>query len=268
MRSRSSLCCSVIGPCISIDSSSAKPPIALRGVRNSCDIAARNSLFALFDASDSARRLASSIAWSSERLRSVRSRVTFANPTRVPLSSRSAVITTFAQKREPSFFIRQPSSSTRPSRVATSSSHQGFLDSRQQTLTLSREPGHISGPGIEGHGCENDDQCLVQLGALQPADTRGVFYIRSRLARQTKSLDGDHGGVTPEGRSAGRGEAPDRLVASGYAVVGRFRRGFDHAGSPQYEGRRHAGTVRSFCGDHEEAFARRALSTETVDGCP
>ena len=49
---------------------------------------------------------------------------------------------------------------------------------------------------------------------------------------------------------------------SGCSAVRRFRRGFDHAGSPQYEGRRHAGTVRSFCGGHEEAFARRALSTD------
>ena len=35
-------------------------------------------------------------------------------------------MTTFAQKREPSFFRRHPSSSKRPSRVAISSSQAGF----------------------------------------------------------------------------------------------------------------------------------------------
>lgn len=39
---------------------------------------------------------------------------------------------------------------------------------------------------VERHSGEDDDQCLVQLGALQPVDTRGAFYIRSRLALQTK----------------------------------------------------------------------------------
>jgi len=50
----------------------------------------------------------------SVRLRSVRSRVTLANPTSAPRSSRTAVITTSAQKREPSLRTRQFSSSWRP----------------------------------------------------------------------------------------------------------------------------------------------------------
>jgi hypothetical protein len=40
---------------------------------------------------------------SSTCLRMVRSRVSFEKPRRSPFSSRSAVMTTFAQKREPSF---------------------------------------------------------------------------------------------------------------------------------------------------------------------
>ena len=48
--------------------------------------------------------------------RSVRSRVTLAKPMSAPSSPRSAVITTFAQNREPSLRTRHPSSSNRPSR--------------------------------------------------------------------------------------------------------------------------------------------------------
>ncbi len=50
----------------------------------------------------------------SARLCSVRSRVTLANPTSTPRSSRTAVITTSAHKREPSLRTRQFSSSNRP----------------------------------------------------------------------------------------------------------------------------------------------------------
>ena len=46
----------------------------------------------------------------SARLRSVRSRVTLANPTSAPRSSRTALIKTSAQKREPSLRTRQASS--------------------------------------------------------------------------------------------------------------------------------------------------------------
>ena len=51
---------------------------------------------------------------SSLRLRSVRSRVTLAKPRCVPSAPRSDVITTFAQKREPSLRTRHPSVSNRP----------------------------------------------------------------------------------------------------------------------------------------------------------
>ena len=64
--------------------------------------------------SSSLARLRSVTACSSascERLRSVRSRVTLANPASRPSSSRTAVIVTLAQKRLPSLRIRQPSSS-------------------------------------------------------------------------------------------------------------------------------------------------------------
>ncbi len=56
-----------------------------------------------------------SITASSARLRSVKSRVTFAYPVTSPLLSRMAVRIVSAQKREPSLRTRQPSSSTRPS---------------------------------------------------------------------------------------------------------------------------------------------------------
>ena len=59
---------------------------------------------------------------SCRRRRSVRSRVTLVKPTSSPFASRSAVITTLAQNREPSLRTRQPSSSKRPSRAAISSS--------------------------------------------------------------------------------------------------------------------------------------------------
>ena len=53
---------------------------------------------------------------SSARLRSVKSRVTLANPVTSPVLSRMAVMTMLAQKREPSLRTRQPSSSTRSAR--------------------------------------------------------------------------------------------------------------------------------------------------------
>ena len=63
---------------------------------------------------DSRAVLNCSITASSARLRSVKSRVTFAKPVSSPVSSRIAVRMTLAQKREPSLRTRQPSSSTRP----------------------------------------------------------------------------------------------------------------------------------------------------------
>src|SRR5262249_30151827 len=50
----------------------------------------------------------------------------FAKPRNFPVSSCNAVITTLAQNRVPSLRIRQPSSSTRPSMVAISSSRCGL----------------------------------------------------------------------------------------------------------------------------------------------
>ena len=58
-------------------------------------------------------------------LRSLRSRVILEKPRSFPSSPRSAVITTLAQKREPPLRTRQPSSSKRPSRVASRSSSAG-----------------------------------------------------------------------------------------------------------------------------------------------
>jgi len=59
------------------------------------------------------------------RRRSVRSRVTLANPLWRPARSYTAVMTTLAQKRLPSLRTRQPSSSKRPSRSALRSSSAG-----------------------------------------------------------------------------------------------------------------------------------------------
>ena len=56
---------------------------------------------------------------SSAARRSERSRVTLAKPTSAPSPSRSAVMTTLAQKRVPSLRMRHPSSSKRPSRAAS-----------------------------------------------------------------------------------------------------------------------------------------------------
>ncbi len=58
--------------------------------------------------------------------RSVRSRVTFANPSSLPFGSRSGSMMTFAQKREPSLRTRQPSSSNLPVARATCSSRSVF----------------------------------------------------------------------------------------------------------------------------------------------
>src|SRR5205807_1294611 len=58
-------------------------------------------------------------------LNSVRSRVTLPKPSRIPRSSRNAVIETLAQKREPSLRTRQPSCSTLPFSSAVFSSRSG-----------------------------------------------------------------------------------------------------------------------------------------------
>lgn len=63
---------------------------------------------------------------SSLALRSVKSRVTFAKPRSSPSPSRSAVTTTFAQKRVPSFLTLQDSCSVRPSAAARASSAAGL----------------------------------------------------------------------------------------------------------------------------------------------
>src|SRR5437868_207689 len=57
--------------------------------------------------------------------RSVRSRVILENPRSSPSGVKSAVMTTLAQKRVPSLRTRQPSSSKRPTRFASSSSRSG-----------------------------------------------------------------------------------------------------------------------------------------------
>jgi hypothetical protein len=96
--------------------------MAFNGVRSSWDIAARNPVFARFAASDSARRRASSTSRCCAMRRSVRSRVTLANPTNDRSSAYSAVMTTLAQNWVPSLRTRHPSSSNRPTSRATLSS--------------------------------------------------------------------------------------------------------------------------------------------------
>ena len=59
--------------------------------------------------------------------RSLRSLEILAKPITAPASSFTAVITTLAQKREPSLRTRQPSSSKRPTSAAISSSFCGFV---------------------------------------------------------------------------------------------------------------------------------------------
>src|ERR1044072_1728380 len=76
------------------------------GARKSCE-----TEYASASSSCAAARSRSSFC-----IRSVKSRVTFANPTRGPLS-RSAVITTFAQKRVPALRTRQPTPRIRPPRA-------------------------------------------------------------------------------------------------------------------------------------------------------
>jgi hypothetical protein len=60
------------------------------------------------------------------RRRSVSSRVILLNPMSAPSALRIAPITTLAQKREPSFRTRQPSSSSQPSRAAEARLLAGF----------------------------------------------------------------------------------------------------------------------------------------------
>ena len=84
-------------------------------------------------ASSRARRSESSRRCCASR-RSVRSRVTLAKPTSTPRASRSAVMTTLAQNSVPSLRTRQPSSSKRPSRAATSSSYAGCRRARAASV--------------------------------------------------------------------------------------------------------------------------------------
>jgi len=65
---------------------------------------------------------------------SVTSRVTLANPSSLPLSSRIGSITTLAQKRVPSFLTRQPSASNLPAVVAISSARQGSPLARSSSV--------------------------------------------------------------------------------------------------------------------------------------
>jgi hypothetical protein len=120
-----------------------------------------------------------------------------------------------------------------------------------------------SGSNCSGHSSQPDR-------VSSSASFRVTLWRRSSAKRSpTKAADGiqtcccknvTYGSFGVQ--EAGMPGPPTASRLRDMRVVGRFRRGFDHAGSPQYEGRRHAGTVRSFCGDHEEAFARRALSTD------
>ena len=95
----------------------ANPRIALSGERSSWLMLERKSDFARLAFSAAPFALVSA---SSTCLRSVRSRVSLANPRALPAGSRMAVKTTFAQKVDPSLRTRQPSTSHRPSVLARS----------------------------------------------------------------------------------------------------------------------------------------------------
>ncbi len=104
----------------------AKPRIALSGERSSWLMLDRNSDLARLAFSATEVALVSA---ASTFLRSVRSRVSFAKPRRLPAWSRIAEKTTFAQKVEPSFRTRQPSSSRRPFSATISRSRCGLPES-------------------------------------------------------------------------------------------------------------------------------------------
>lgn len=67
------------------------------------------------------------------------SRVTFENPTRAPVESRIVVIRTVAQKREPPFRMRQPSSSNQPRTAAVSSARCGLPSATSSAVIEARE---------------------------------------------------------------------------------------------------------------------------------
>ena len=95
--------------------------------------------------------------------------MTFAKPTSVPSASRSAVMTTLAQKREPSLRTRQPSSSKRP------------FAGRDLELALGLARRDVLGR-IEDREVLADD--LVGLVAL---DALGARRSRSRRARRDRA---------------------------------------------------------------------------------
>ena len=101
----------------------AKPRIALSGERSSWLMLERNSDLARLAFSATEVALMSS---ASTFLRSVRSRVSFAKPRRLPAWSRIAENTTLAQKVDLSFRTRQPSSSSRPFAATISRSWCGL----------------------------------------------------------------------------------------------------------------------------------------------
>ena len=131
IRATAGICSGGIDPSCIIE---LYPRTTVSGPRSSCDARFKKCAFVRSSSamrSACARRRAASRSRSASRAfscrrRSVRSRVTFPKPRSLPDSSLSAVMTTFAQKRVPSLRRRQPSSSYRPSRLATSSSQSGL----------------------------------------------------------------------------------------------------------------------------------------------
>ena len=112
-----------------------QPRIALSGVRSSCESVARNSslirVAALRRDARAALGLEDRLALRAARLQGLGALSLgqvardLAKPSRRPARRASAVMMTLAQNREPSLRTRQPSSSKRPSAVATCSSCSG-----------------------------------------------------------------------------------------------------------------------------------------------
>jgi len=106
-------------------------PAALRLPRSTCNTLLRSCatppvnlpIASIFCDWNSAVLVSSRTRFAS--VRSVMSRVIFANPASIPSSSRIASITTCAQKRLPSFLTRHPSASNRPSLAAAVSPRCG-----------------------------------------------------------------------------------------------------------------------------------------------
>ena len=151
--------------------------------------------------------------------RSVRSRVTLAKPRSVPASSRRAVMTTLAQKREPSLRTRQPSSSNRPSAGASRSSSSG---QPRSTASWRVEAGEVLADDLVG---------AVALDAARPRRSRWrpalgvehedgvVLHALDQQAESLLALPQLLLGLLPLGQVAGDLDEAPRLPPSSRRAV-------------------------------------------------